>query len=46
MSLADQLGPDNAADYLDLPENSRVAGVRRLRPPRAALPPSLDELQN
>jgi len=45
-SLADQLGPDNAADYLDLPENSRVAGVRRLRSARATLPPSLDELQN
>jgi len=30
-SLADNLAPHNAADYLDLPEHALVASVRRIR---------------
>jgi ATP-dependent 26S proteasome regulatory subunit len=44
--LADQLTPDNAGDYLDLPEDHRVRSVRRLRGRPALLPSSLADLNN
>ncbi len=44
--LADQLTPENAGDYLDLPEDRRVRSVRRLRGRSAVLPASLDDLNN
>lgn len=45
-ALADNLTADNAADYLDLPENARVAAVRRLRPGGTGLPYLLSDLDN
>jgi ATP-dependent 26S proteasome regulatory subunit len=45
-SLADQLTPDNAGDYLDLPEDRRVRSLRRLRGRQAVLPASLEDLGN
>jgi ATP-dependent 26S proteasome regulatory subunit len=45
-ALADNLTPDNAADYLDLPENARVSSLRRLRGPTGTLPFLLNELDN
>jgi SpoVK/Ycf46/Vps4 family AAA+-type ATPase len=45
-ALADNLTADNAADYLDLPENARVAAVRRLRPGGSGLPYLLSDLDN
>ena len=45
-SLVGQLTPDNAGDYLDLPDNHRVKGVRRLQGLHPLLPPTLDDLTN
>jgi ATP-dependent 26S proteasome regulatory subunit len=46
-SLADNLTADNALDYLDLPDNARVAVVRRLRGPDGGPLPSLHaDLEN
>jgi SpoVK/Ycf46/Vps4 family AAA+-type ATPase len=45
-ALADNLTPDNAADYLDLPENTRVSSLRRLRSPTGPLPLLLNDLDN
>jgi SpoVK/Ycf46/Vps4 family AAA+-type ATPase len=45
-ALADNLTPDNAADYLDLPENARVSSLRRLRGPTSQLPFLLNDLDN
>jgi ATP-dependent 26S proteasome regulatory subunit len=45
-ALADNLTPDNAADYLDLPENARVSSLRRLRSPAGTLPFLLEDLDN
>jgi hypothetical protein len=45
-ALADNLTPDNAADYLDLPENSRVSSLRRLRSSASQLPFLLNDLDN
>jgi ATP-dependent 26S proteasome regulatory subunit len=45
-ALADNLTPDNAADYLDLPENSRVSSLRRQRSPSSQLPFYLNDLDN
>jgi len=45
-ALADQLTPENVADHLDLPDNQRVQGVRRLRGWPNGLPASLEELSN
>jgi len=45
-ALADQLTPENVTDHLDLPDNQRVQGVRRLRGWQAGLPASLEELSN
>ena len=45
-ALADNLTPDNAADYVDLPENTRVSSLRRLRGPAGSLPFSLIDLDN
>jgi ATP-dependent 26S proteasome regulatory subunit len=44
-TLADNLTPVNAADYLDLPENAQVTGVRRLHG-GGVLPPLLSDLEN
>jgi ATP-dependent 26S proteasome regulatory subunit len=44
-TLADSLTAANAADYLDLPGNAQVAGVRRL-PGGGVLPPLLSDLEN
>jgi ATP-dependent 26S proteasome regulatory subunit len=44
-TLADNLTPANAADYLDLPENAQVTGVRRLHG-GGVLPPLLSDLEN
>ncbi len=45
-SLADQLTPDNAGDYLDLPLEHRVRAVRRLRGRHTVLPATLEDLGN
>jgi hypothetical protein len=45
-TLADNLSATNAADYLDLPENARVASVRRLRDACGYLPSLLTDLKN
>jgi SpoVK/Ycf46/Vps4 family AAA+-type ATPase len=45
-ALADNLTPDNAADYLDLPENTRVSSLRRLRSPTGTLPSLWSDLDN
>jgi hypothetical protein len=45
-ALADNLTPDNAADYLDLPENVRVSSLRRLRGPSGQLPFLLNDSDN
>jgi ATP-dependent 26S proteasome regulatory subunit len=44
-TLADALTAANAADYLDLPENAQVAGVRRPHG-GGVLPPLLSDLEN
>ncbi|MBW3598100.1 MAG: ATP-binding protein [Planctomycetes bacterium] len=31
-NLADNITPQNAADFIDLPENANIAAIRRLRP--------------
>ncbi len=43
-SLADNLSPHNAADYLDLPENTQIVEVRRLKGFSGQLPPMLSDL--
>jgi hypothetical protein len=44
-ALADNLTTYNAADYVDLPENAQVTGVRRLRSNNNLLPPLLSDLE-
>ncbi len=44
-ALADNLTTCNAADYVDLPENAQVTGVRRLRSHNGLLPPLLSDLE-
>jgi len=45
-SLAAQLSPENAGDYLDLPENHRVTGVRRMQGLSSLLAASPEEWSN
>jgi ATP-dependent 26S proteasome regulatory subunit len=44
--LVDNLTLDNAADYLDLPENVRVSLLRRLKGPSGKLPFLLNDVDN
>lgn len=45
-SLVGQLTPDNAGDYLDLPDNHRVVSVRRLGGLHSLLSSAPDDLMN
>jgi ATP-dependent 26S proteasome regulatory subunit len=45
-SLADTVTADNAADYLDLPENAEIETLRRLRSSKGQLPFYLTDLTN